>query len=135
MTSNRNPIVDIIRGFAMLLVVLGHTMSGTVSEYSDSLLFQVIWTLQMPLFIIISATILLNSIGMEWLYNALEQYTYITVRSIAFKLIAVIAMFLLVHSQADYVIYGSISIFAASASNLLNFANARRYIGSTSSRR
>ena len=80
------------------------------------------------LFIIISATILLNSIGMEWLYNALEQYTYITVRSIAFKLIAVIAMFLLVHSQADYVIYGSISIFAASASNLLNFANARRYI-------
>lgn len=50
----RNPVVDIIRGFAMLLVVLGHTMSGTVSEYSDSLLFQVIWTLQMPLFIIIS---------------------------------------------------------------------------------
>ena len=52
--QSRNQIVDIIRGFAMLLVVLGHTLSGTVSEYSDSLLFQVIWTLQMPLFIIIS---------------------------------------------------------------------------------
>ena len=38
----------------MLLVVLGHTMSGTVSDYSGSFLFQVIWTLQMPLFIIIS---------------------------------------------------------------------------------
>lgn len=80
------------------------------------------------LFVIISATVFLGSIGMEWLYNALEQYTYITIRSITFKLVAVVAMFLLVRSEADYVVYGAISIFAASASNLLNFANARRYI-------
>lgn len=52
--KSRNNIVDIIRGVAMLLVVLGHTMSGTVSKFSDSLLFQAIWTLQMPLFIVIS---------------------------------------------------------------------------------
>lgn len=54
MKNTRNNTVDIIRGFAMLLVVLGHTMSGSTSEFQDSLLFQVIWTLQMPLFIIIS---------------------------------------------------------------------------------
>lgn len=54
MQKNRDTVVDVIRGVAMLLVVLGHTMSGTVSQYSDGLLFQVIWTLQMPLFIIIS---------------------------------------------------------------------------------
>ena len=32
------------------------------------------------LFLIISTTILFNAIGMEWLYKALEQYSYITVR-------------------------------------------------------
>ena len=52
--KSRNDTVDMIRGFAMLLVVLGHTISGTVSEYSDSFLFQLVWTLQMPLFFIIS---------------------------------------------------------------------------------
>ena len=52
--NNRNIIIDVVRGFAMLLVVLGHTISGTVKEYSNSLLFQAIWTLQMPLFIVIS---------------------------------------------------------------------------------
>lgn len=52
--TSRNNTVDIIRGVAMLLVVLGHTVSGCVAAYSDSLLFQAIWTLQMPLFIIIS---------------------------------------------------------------------------------
>ena len=46
-----------------------------------------------PLYVIISLTILLTSIGMEWLYKALEQYTYITVRSVAFKLVALAAMY------------------------------------------
>lgn len=50
----RNDIVDSIKGLAMLLVVLGHTISGTVSDYSNTILYQVIWTLQMPLFITIS---------------------------------------------------------------------------------
>ena len=29
----RNKIVDIIRGFAMLLVVLGHTLSGSTANF------------------------------------------------------------------------------------------------------
>ncbi len=80
------------------------------------------------LYIIVSFTILLTSIGMEWLYKALEQYRYIAVRSIVFKFIALAAMFLLVHEQSDYVVYGFISIFAASASNIFNFINVRKYI-------
>ncbi len=81
-----------------------------------------------PLYIVVSITILLNSIGMEWLYKALEQYTYITIRSILFKFIGLIAMFILVHEQKDYVFYGFITIFATSASNVLNFVNAHKYI-------
>lgn len=62
------------------------------------------------LMLIVSITIFLNAIGVEWLYKAMEQYTYITVRSVIFKLVALIAMFLLVHTKEDYVIYGAISI-------------------------
>ena len=80
------------------------------------------------LYLIVSLTIIFNTIGMEWLYKALEQYTYITVRSIAFKLVALVATFLLVRSEEDYVIYGAITIFAASASGVLNFIHARKYI-------
>ena len=57
------------------------------------------------LYVILSFNIILTSIGMEWLYKALEQYTYITVRSVIFKFIALIFMFFLVHKQTDYVIY------------------------------
>lgn len=80
------------------------------------------------LFIVLSFTIILTAIGMEWLYKALEQYTYITIRSIIFKFIALIAMLLLIHRQTDYVIYGGITIFAASASNIFNFINVHKHI-------
>lgn len=82
-----------------------------------------------PLYVVVSFTIILTTIGMEWLYKALEQYTYITVRSIIFKFVALIAMFLLIHSKSDYVIYGGITILASSASNVFNFINAHKYIG------
>lgn len=80
------------------------------------------------LYVIISSTILLSAIGMEWLYKGLEQYTYITVRAIIFKLAALAAIFLLIHRQEDYVIYGGISVFAAGASNIVNLIAARRLI-------
>lgn len=80
------------------------------------------------LFVIISTTLFFNAIGMDWLYKALEKYTYITLTSILFKFIALIAMFLLIHHKSDYIIYGGISIFAASASNICNFINVPRYI-------
>ena len=81
-----------------------------------------------PLVLIFSATILLNAFGMEWLYQALEQYVYITVRSVAFKAVALAALFLLVRGPDDQMLYALVAIFAASASNLLNFIHARRFV-------
>ena len=80
------------------------------------------------LYVIVSFTIILTSIGMEWLYKALEQYTYITIRSVIFKFVAFIAMFLLIHEKFDYVIYGGISILAGSASNIFNLMNVHKFI-------
>lgn len=80
------------------------------------------------LYFVISFNIILTSLGMEWLYKALEKYTYIAIRSMVFKLVALVAMFLLVHEQSDYVIYAGITIFASSASNVLNCFKSHKYI-------
>lgn len=80
------------------------------------------------LYLIISSLIFFNCIGMNWLFQGLEQYSYITISSIIFKFIALLAMFLLVHTKGDYVIYGGISIFASSASNVLNFFYSRKFV-------
>lgn len=73
-------------------------------------------------------SILLNVFGANWLYSALEQYSYITVRSILFKVISIILMFAFVHEKSDYIIYGCITILASVGSNVLNFINLRKHI-------
>lgn len=62
-TNSRNSFVDIVRGIAMLLVVLGHTITGCTVGSQDSFLFNVIWSLQMPLFILISGYVTKYSRG------------------------------------------------------------------------
>lgn len=111
----------------LLMISMSITMVVYVA-YAGSLMLVPRFRDEKALYIITGTTILLNTIGVEWLYKALEKYTYITIRSVVFKLIALIAMFLLVKEQSDYVIYGAISIFAASASNILNFINMRKLV-------
>lgn len=80
------------------------------------------------LFVITSLSILLNCIGMEWLYQALELYTYITIRSVIFKAIALALMFALVRSKTDYIAYGAILVFGTYAANIINFLNIPKLI-------
>ncbi|MFP3154179.1 flippase [Lachnospiraceae bacterium ZAX-1] len=80
------------------------------------------------LYFICGSNLLLNVIGVNWLYSALEEYRYITVRSIAFKFVACIAMFALIQTKKDYIIYAAITTFALAGSNILNFCNAQKHI-------
>ena len=80
------------------------------------------------LYLITSGTVFLNMIGMEWMFKALEQYRYITVRSVFFKFVSVVAMFMLVHEQKDYITYAAISVLASAGSNFMNLTQIRKYI-------
>lgn len=80
------------------------------------------------LYLVLGATLLFNVLGVDWLYRALERYSYITIRSIAFKFIGLILLLLLVKTTDDYVLYAGISVFASVGSNLLNFINLRKIV-------
>lgn len=123
--DNRKELIKVSQELLIISIIM--------SAISYMILFILLFSVskfrcEKELYVILSFTILLTAIGMEWLYKALEQYTYITMRSVIFKFIALIAMFFLVHKQTDYVVYGGITIFAASASNILNLFNAYKYI-------
>lgn len=77
---------------------------------------------------VFSATILFTTIGMDWLYNGVEDFYYITVRYIAFNVLSLILLFMFVHSQKDYLVYAFISVLASTGANILNFIHSRKYI-------
>ena len=60
------------------------------------------------LMLINGVSMVLATLGVTWLYSALEQYAYITVCSMAFKVIGIVLMFLFVKAPEDYIIYGAV---------------------------
>lgn len=80
------------------------------------------------LMLILSLNIFMGSIGFSWLFTAMEQYKYITMRSLVFKCISVVGLFLLVHEQSDYVIYAGITVVSSAGSNIYNFLYSRKFV-------
>ena len=111
-----------------IMVINTIAMTLSLVTYIIAILFVPRMTQDKTLFMINIATLVFNLIGCEWLYKALEQYTYITVRSVALKFVSLVLMFLLVHQKGDYVLYGAITILASVGSNFFNFINLRKYL-------
>lgn len=80
------------------------------------------------LLVLMSSTILLTTIGIEWLYRAIEEYNFITISSVIFKCISMVLLFLTVHTADDYLYYGGLSVLSASGSCIINFIYARKYV-------
>lgn len=78
--------------------------------------------------LIFSLQIFFTTLGTEWIYTIYEDYTYITIRSIIFKIISIVLLFVLVKKADDYLIYAAITVFAGVGSNLLNFIHARSFL-------
>ena len=80
------------------------------------------------LFLAMGTMAFLKVIGTEWLYQALEQYPYLTKTSLIFKAIAIPALFIMVRDRQDYICYGVLLVFASYAPGIINFVHVRQYI-------
>ncbi len=80
------------------------------------------------LLVICGASVLFTTLGMDYLYTALEEFKYITLRSIFFQFLSLILLFVFVKDQNDYYKYAAISVVSSVGSNFLNFLHARKFI-------
>ena len=77
--------------------------------------------------LIFGLQIFFTTIGTEWVYTIYEDYQYITVRSIIFKIISIVLLFLLVRTSNDYLVYAGITVLAGVGSNVLNYVHAKTF--------
>ena len=78
--------------------------------------------------LVTSLNLLLSNMGVEWFYQGIENQLYITKRFILVRVLALIATFLFVREERDYLIYAFILVILQSGSSVLNFINLRKYI-------
>lgn len=100
---------------AYLLLFFSIQISSTLQNYT-----LLLW--------INSVSILLSGMGIEWLYQALEEYRYIALRAVAFQGIALVLMFIFVRDRGDVAVFAAISVLSTSGSLVINFFHAREYV-------
>ncbi len=81
-----------------------------------------------PLFLLLSLSVLFTAIGCEWFYQGIEDFKYITVRAIVVRLICVVLLFILVHSKEDIMLYACYCVVGTVGNNVFNFVRLNRYI-------
>ncbi len=72
--------------------------------------------------------ILTNIMLLEWLFNGLQQFKYITIRSLVVKLLYVCGIFAFVHTPDDYDAYFYLSVAQVALNGIINWRYAHRFV-------
>lgn len=88
----------------------------------------------LTLYIVAGLQIFLNYINVDWFYQGMEEYKYISIRSIVVKIFALFSLPLLIHTSDDYIYYALIYCLAIAGNNVFNIIRLKRYIQKPSKR-
>lgn len=109
----------IINGFTTLLAYVALYCSAVfipkLYEYKE-------------LLVINSFAIILQVTGMDWLYQGLEEYRSITIRTVFFQFISLVAMLFFVRRKDDILAYAIICLLASYGAYAVNFITSRKYV-------
>lgn len=79
------------------------------------------------LIVIQSMTIVFTTLGTDWLNTAMEDFQYITIRSLLFQVLSLILLFAFIHKPDDYIKYAAISVISSSGYNIVNMIYRKKY--------
>lgn len=83
---------------------------------------------QTEVFYILSIAILFTSLGINWFYQAIEDFKFITIRAIIFRIVCLALLFLCVHTPEDLAAYAWILVGSTVGNNFINFIHLRKFI-------
>lgn len=77
---------------------------------------------------ILSVTVIFKTLSVEWIFTIFEEFKYITIRNILTKILALIAIIILVKDRNDIYIYTWINTLAFVIPYTVNFIHSKKYI-------
>ncbi|MDE6097683.1 MAG: flippase [Muribaculaceae bacterium] len=82
-----------------------------------------------PLFIILSSSLLFVAAGCEWFFSGTEDFAYITSRGLCVRVLYAIILFTCVKGPDDLLLYAALTVFGTYGSHVVNLARFRRLTG------
>lgn len=72
--------------------------------------------------------LIFNYLNIEWLYKGLENFKYITTRSLLVKCCYVICVYIFIHDRSDYILYYALLCGIIVINGLINISYSRKFV-------
>ena len=118
----RNKTAVEITILSLLLCLFGYVAVALIGKLVPQI------EANIALFYILSLTILFTALGVNWFYQAIEDFKFITIRAVLIRTIAAASLFLFVKDKSDLLIYGAITVGSTVGNNVINFIHLRKHI-------
>jgi len=82
----------------------------------------------LKLYLIVGISLILNVFNNAWLYEGLEEFKYISIRNLIFKVVSFIILIIFVKSPNDYLVYASITVIGTAGNYILNIVNSSKFV-------
>ncbi|MEK0211191.1 flippase [Bifidobacterium mongoliense] len=116
----RDNAMQLARVVRELLIIITIFTALTLGVFALCILLIPRFVELSPLLWMFLISTLLSSYGVEWYYQAVEQYEYITIRSVLFKVLSLVTILALIHSEDDWLLYGAIVALVPCCNNIFN---------------
>ncbi len=126
--KNRNNKEKINKIYSELMIINGISTIFFTSIYIILIFCIPYCAEELRLYLIVGISIILNLFNNSWLYEGLEEFKYISLRNILFKIISFVILILFVRTTDDYLIYGFISVIGTAGNYILNMINSKKYV-------
>lgn len=120
--SKRNIVTVEINILSLLLCLGGYIIVWLLGNFIPQI------HSQLTLFYVLSLTILFTSLGVNWFFQAVEDFKFITVRAVIFRILAALVLFVFVKTKDDLLIYALVVVGSTVGNNFINFIHLRKYI-------
>lgn len=80
------------------------------------------------MFFIGGAKIIFTALVVEWFFSGMENFRYITLRSIAVRVIYVLAVLIFIRNRDQYILFFALTVASVVINALINIAYVRRFV-------
>ncbi len=118
----RDKITTELIVLSLLLCLIGYIVVWILANFVPQIVAE------KELFYILSLSILFTAIGVNWFYQAIEDFKFITIRSILVRAVCAAALFIFVKTKDDLLIFGIITLGTTTGGYIINFIHLRKFL-------
>ena len=123
--DNQNSLNEV---FTELLLINAACTTISIILFALLLIITPEMRMELPLYLSCGLLLFLNYFNIDWLYQGIEEYVYISCRSILIKALMLLALVGVVHNKEQYVLYALVTSIATGGNYLFNIIYARRFV-------